>query len=200
MPKAPVKKEVDFTKQWSNSHKCLTASEAAALKEIMRREVYTAEHFQKHSDIMVFPRNPVTGEPTPRLDDGFRVMNPNEKRVLGRTVGGVPVINPFRSENPYVEKPSPLGKIGVREEAYNILGNTEANLAAAQPVDLHELARELKFRQTAKGNATAELRVCKDRAFALRRQKDLERDMLLLRNTLDMRQQELDYLKQTTSS
>ena len=197
MPKAPVKKEVDFTKEWSNSHKCLNASETAALKECMRREDYCAANFEKHADIMVFPRNPVTGEATPRLDDGFRVMNPNEKRVLGRTVGGVPVINPFRSENPFVERPSPLGKIGVREEAYNILGNTEAKLSAAQPVDLHELVRENHLRKTAKGNAMAELRACKERAFALRRQKDVERDMIMLQNTLEMKQQELDYLRQT---
>lgn len=57
---------IDEKKVFSNGHKCFTSAQAAAMNEQQSRERKTAEVFEANKDMMYRPRNPMTGEQTPR--------------------------------------------------------------------------------------------------------------------------------------
>jgi hypothetical protein len=57
---------VDAHKIFSNGHKCFTSAQAAAMNEQQARERKTAEVFEANQDMLYRPRNPLTGEQTPR--------------------------------------------------------------------------------------------------------------------------------------
>jgi len=58
--------EVDVHKVFSNGHKCFTSAQAAAMNEQQSRERKTADAFEMNQGNLYRPRNPMTGEMTPR--------------------------------------------------------------------------------------------------------------------------------------
>ena len=136
----PGTQKVDYTKEYSNGHKCLTAAQAKALTELLKQEDVKRNTFKLHSDLMVMPRNPLIGEPTPREASGEVIMNPNSTKLLGKVIGGIPILPPGRPLRKYNEPQTPVGKIGIDDRLHNILGNQTANLTAAQPIDLKQFA------------------------------------------------------------
>lgn len=79
----PIKKQVDYTKIYSNGHKSLNASQAKSLVELMKQEDDKRLNFKQNATLMVMPRNPLIGESTPRQEDGSVIMNPNSLKLLG---------------------------------------------------------------------------------------------------------------------
>jgi hypothetical protein len=98
---------IDTTKVYSNGHKTFGAMEALGFQQQLKREITTQEYFVRNKEIMIRPRNPLTGEPTPR--DGL----------------GEPIINPNWEPSPVKEKKEVSAKIGIKHSKYDILGNSD---------------------------------------------------------------------------
>lgn len=141
--------EFDPHKKWTNGHKCFTSSESRALNELLNREKSTQERFVSLKDIMKKSRNPLNGEATPRDSRGEVVLNPN---AHGRAVGGNNLFDPSAGEVDLSRftKKEPMGKIGVKEGKYDILGNTLASATPAEPEDLYFLAKKNQMKMVAK--------------------------------------------------
>jgi hypothetical protein len=58
--------DVHEMKRFTNGHKCFTSAEAGRMVEQQSREAKTAIVFEKNRDTLTRPRNPMTGEETPR--------------------------------------------------------------------------------------------------------------------------------------
>jgi PII-like signaling protein len=130
------KKEVDFTKEWSNGHKMLNTDQVGALTEILHQEERIRERFEKIKGDMKRPRNPLNGEPTPRDVRGEVVMNPKQFTTIRN---GLPLFREHEMQPtiPRRKKSDMLqGKIGVNETIYEVLGNSGASLTPSQPNDL----------------------------------------------------------------
>lgn len=141
--------EFDPNKKWTNGHKSFTSAQSRALNELLNREKGTQENFLQMKDIMKKPRNPLNGEATPRDIRGNVVINPN---AHGKAVGGNLLINPNATEIDLSKftKKEPMGKIGVKEGKYDILGNTIAKSNPAEPEDLYFLAKKNQMKMIAK--------------------------------------------------
>jgi len=115
--------EVVVAKRFTNGHKSFTTAEARAMNEQQGRERSTAMEFEKNLSSMYRPRNPLTGEETPR--DGSEYRFP-------RRVEAVLLIPKDRSPpRPAREKKLPTLKIG--EQAWN-------SIEAKKPASLEELS------------------------------------------------------------
>lgn len=100
--------------------------------------------------------------------------------TIGKTVGGRSILAPAETLKQYVEKPTPVGKIGVREDTYNILGNTvNMSLTASQPYDLYQHAIETQKRNALKVDDEADILAYKTKAFNLRKLKELQVNLYL---------------------
>lgn len=194
--KKPAEK-VDFTKNYSNSHRTFTALEATAMVDQENKEERMRQTFERTKYEMNKSRNPMVGEATPRNGSNEVVMNPNWS--LGVTSGGGGKAIP-RHANTYVAplRKTPVGKIGVNDDIYNnCLGNKDLDLTSANPVDLHKLAKE-KFDRTASLKNDQELlRSCKLKVHAERKQKELQAEARELRRQADLKDKESQSLSET---
>jgi len=85
------------------------------LQQLLKSERDKAEHFIKNKETMTRSRNPLTGEATPREGEGEPIINPNWEDAH------IP------------EKKEVSGKIGIRQEKYNILGNSPKKSGRLEP-------------------------------------------------------------------
>lgn len=141
--------EFDPHRKWTNGHKSFTSAESRALNELLNREKSTQERFVLMKDVMKKPRNPLNGEETPRDERGEVVLNPN---AHGKAVSGNSLFNPAHKEvDPEkFTKKQPIGKIGIMEGKYDILGNTIAKANPAEPEDLYFLAKKNQLKLATK--------------------------------------------------
>ena len=97
---------IDTTKVYSNGHKCMGSMEALGLQQLLAQERNRAEYFQANMHTMHRPRNPMTGEETPREGKGEPLLPPNWKPAVEKEyIGCTP-------------------KVGEIKERYDILGNS----------------------------------------------------------------------------
>mmetsp|Transcript_24485 Transcript_24485/g.40826 ORF Transcript_24485/g.40826 Transcript_24485/m.40826 type:complete len:217 (-) Transcript_24485:61-711(-) len=139
----------DPNRKWTNGHKSFTSAESRALNELLNREQATRERFIAHKDVIKRPRNPLNGDPTPRDVRGEVVLNPN---AYGKAVNSITLFNPNQPEvdvSKFARK-EPMGKIGVADGKYDILGNTLAKGNPAEPEDLYFLAKKNQMKLVAK--------------------------------------------------
>jgi hypothetical protein len=191
------KPPVDFTKTYANAHKTFTALEATAMVDQENKEERMRQTFERNKHEMNKSRNPMVGESTPRNGSNEVVMNPNWSLQVTSGGGGKAIP---RHAVTYVSKPrkTPVGKIGVDDEMYDsCLGNKDINLTSANPVNLHDLAKE-KFNRTANLKNDQELlRTCKMKVHAERKQKELESEARELRRQADFKEKESLKLRET---
>lgn len=57
-----AKEPVDFKKNWRNGHKSFNAAESRALAEMLNAETAAQEHYDAKRDLMIRPRNPLSGD------------------------------------------------------------------------------------------------------------------------------------------
>eukprot|EP00981_Chlorochromonas_danica_P004414 scaffold886_cov174-Ochromonas_danica.AAC.5 len=57
---------------FNNGHKAFTAADALVLQDSQRRERKAAETFERSKSSLLRPRNPITGDPTPRREVDLR--------------------------------------------------------------------------------------------------------------------------------
>ena len=57
-------------KVFTNGHKVFTAAEMAACHELLHHEEVRRERFEANKYFLTKARNPITGEKTPRIDEG----------------------------------------------------------------------------------------------------------------------------------
>ena len=112
---------IDTTKVYSNGHKTLGAMEALGLQQLLKQERTRAEYFWNNKETMIRPRNPLTGEMTPREGEGEPIINPNWDAA------------------PIPKEKEVSGKVGIKVERYNILGNM------TEKVDKREPRRERRY-------------------------------------------------------
>lgn len=143
-------------KRFTNGHKTFNASEAKAFHETLRAEKFSATIFDSKKHEMIRPRNPLTGELTPR-DEGTETKS--ERR-------GNPLIPLNQTETKFRQQVQVTSKIGV-------------------PIDLLEMSEGPKFRISSlrclQDNITGELDFLKSKINAkeekvkanIRRNKEL---------------------------
>lgn len=201
MPKKYVPPPVDFKKKWNNGHKTLTAAEAKALHELLVSETSKQLNFQQNSHIMMRGRNPLTGEATPRTQTGEVVLDVNNKKYLGKLQGGNLILPEDRKLEDYVppkQEYIPVGKIGVDEGKYLVLGNTLLDKGkAAQPLDLKAHAKECARREAVAKAEEEAMRTCKLKVMAKRREKKLMGEVAVLRRQAEEKDAEIRRLRET---
>ena len=82
--------DVKEHKRFTNGHKCFTSAEARGMVEQQTRENITASVYESKKSSLVRPRNPLTGEQTPRDGmimgqpkvDGFLLFPPDRPRPI----------------------------------------------------------------------------------------------------------------------
>jgi len=134
---------VDVHKIFSNGHKCFTSAQAAAMNEQQSRERKTAEAFEMNKDALHRPRNPMTGEMTPREGNVYKEVH----------VEKYPLIPANRPEaRPSKERKQATLKPGVPEPK----GGSLAELELAAHEEHKQMHRIDSIRQL-QDNASAEL-------------------------------------------
>ncbi len=183
---------VDFAKQWTNGHKCFTSAESRAHVELLHTEERTRNRYDVIKTEFAKPRNPLNGEVTPRDVRGEAVMNPAK---LNTVKGGILLFPPDRdlsSSQALVSQRSPkptTAKIGVGAGKYDILGNVDNRDSG--PEDLFQTVR---ISTEEKQKRTQELQKKNDfiaMEKAKRYQKDLEREMILLKRQMEEKEKEM---------
>lgn len=193
-----------YTRQYNNGHKFFNASEAKALTELLHTETSCRENFSTMRSKMVKPRNPLTGGVTPRDIRGEVVINPN---AHGRVVNGEPLFTE-RSQSDSQEiarKFAPkgtVGKIGVNDTNYDILGNREpfGYDVSSQPENLFMHTQTQHRAKTAamRERETINSFILKEKAK--RREKELAREVTTLRLKAAEKERELEFLQQQSFS
>lgn len=115
--KSAIMTQEKFVKrEYNNGHKTFIASEAKAFHEQLRAEKSRKEYFDAYKHTMMRDRNPLVGDPTPRVDPVTGIKSHQE-----------PIINPNWVPRPlpeFVTKKEKLTeKIGVDVAKYYFLGN-----------------------------------------------------------------------------
>mmetsp|Transcript_11917 Transcript_11917/g.19397 ORF Transcript_11917/g.19397 Transcript_11917/m.19397 type:complete len:195 (+) Transcript_11917:193-777(+) len=104
-------------KEFNNGHKTFVTSEAKAFNEQLKAEKSRREHFDAYKHTMIRDRNPLIGDPTPRVD-----------LMTGVRINQEPIINPEWIPRPLPEfvtkKEKMTEKIGVETSKYHFLGNS----------------------------------------------------------------------------
>ena len=176
------------------NHPSMTAMEVTAFQQLLSSEEKKRIIFRDRKTEFVRPRNPLTGEATPRAADGEVVLNPN---AFYSVVGGVPLFPSNYSYEPskIITHPNATGKIGIVENKYDTLGNRGIEKAVAQPEDLYKRAKEEQDRKNAVQREKDKLRESKLQVSLQRKEKDLEAEILGLRRQLEAKELELKYLR-----
>lgn len=104
-------------REWNNGHKTFVTSEAKAFNELLHSEKTRRDYFDAHKHEMTRDRNPLIGDPTPRID-----------LVSGKQTNQEPIINPNWVPRPLpdfvTKKEKMTEKIGIETSKYHFLGNT----------------------------------------------------------------------------
>lgn len=104
-------------KEFNNGHKTFIASEAKAFNEQLKAEKTRREYFDAYKHTMIRDRNPLIGDPTPRVN-----------LMTGVHINQEPIINPNWIPRPLPEsitKSQKLTeKIGIETTKYHFLGNS----------------------------------------------------------------------------
>lgn len=90
-------------KRFTNGHKSFTAQEAKCLLETQARENKTMARFDANKYSMTRSRNPLTGEPTPRPEDGlfgFPLMEHGRPESSNTSGGSAAMKSPSKESNP----------------------------------------------------------------------------------------------------
>lgn len=176
------------------NHPSMTAMESTAYQQLLTSEERKRVMFRDRKTEYVRPRNPLTGDPTPRAADGEVVLNPN---AFYSVVGGVPLFPTNYSYEPSrtVTHSNATGKIGILETRYDTLGNKGIEKAIAQPEDLYKRAKEEQDRKNAVQREKDRLRESKLQVSLQRKEKDLEAEILFLRRQMESKELELKYLR-----
>jgi hypothetical protein len=107
-------------KEFNNGHKTFIASEAKAFNEQLKAEKTRREYFDAYKHTMIRDRNPLIGDPTPRIN-----------LMTGVHVNQEPIINPDWVPRPLPDfvtrKEKMTEKIGVETSKYHFLGNDYMN-------------------------------------------------------------------------
>jgi hypothetical protein len=189
-----------YTKKWNNGHKFFLASEAKALTELLRTETNCMENFHTQKIGMVRPRNPLNGDITPRDARGEIVLNPN---AHGKVANGIPlfsgrIISSSEIVTKFVQKGT-VGKIGVTDSKYDILGNKGAfgGNISSQPENLFSLAKTQNSLKLTQQEERAEINNYIAREKAKRHEKELTKQLTTLRQQAVAKERELEYLQNT---
>jgi hypothetical protein len=123
-------------KDFNNGHKTFVTSEAKAFNEQLRAEKKRREYFDAYKHTMIRDRNPLIGDPTPRVD-----------LMTGVRVNQEPIINPDWIPRPLpdfvTQKEKMTEKIGIETTKYHFLGNdymTKEGLHRSQSSDFRPLS------------------------------------------------------------
>lgn len=176
------------------NHPSMTAMEVTAFQQLLSSEERKRIIFRDRKTEYVRPRNPLTGEATPRAADGEVVLNPN---AFYAVVGGVPLFPSNYTYEPSktITHPNATGKIGIIENRYDTLGNKGIEKAVAQPEDLYKRAKEEQDRKNAAQREKDKLRESKLQVSLQRKEKDLEAEILGLRRLMEAKELELKFLR-----
>jgi len=186
---------LDFTKEFKNGHRAFNSTESRALSELMHTEVSTRERYQRIKADIKRPRNPLMGESTPRDIRGSVVMNP---KLLDTVNGGTALFTREQIEydNSYFKfEKSPVGKIGVPEEKYSILGNSQIIGSPAQAEDFHQTVHRHSDQKKKMKEDQEKIQECIAREKAKRYQVQLSRQLLVLKKQIADKSAELDFVK-----
>jgi len=193
---SPSRPPIDFTKKWSNGHKCFTSAQSRAHVELLHTEERTKDRFDEIKLDFAKPRNPMNGEITPRDIRGETILNPSK---LNTAKGGIPLFPPDRDLSASMAlvnqrtKVRSTAKIGVANGKYDVLGNT-SNLQTPAEDLFHtvkietEAKQKLQEEQQRKNEFIAAEK-------AKRYQKDLERQMNSLKRQMEEKETELHLLQ-----
>ena len=66
-------------KRFTNGHKTFTSSEMEAMHELLHHEVTRRDNFERNKYQWRMPRNPLTGEATPREGEGEYIIQPHNR-------------------------------------------------------------------------------------------------------------------------
>lgn len=203
-PTVPAKKElVDYTKHYSNSHRAFTSHEARAMTELMHTEEFGRKKYQQVKDHLKRPRNPLMGDETPRDQYGVVVMNPknfdkvSNGEYLFQKCSPDGNLRPSTTANHYRRPASkePVGKIGVDDNLYHILGNRDVTETSSHSENLYEaLGKEYEAKQHRRQQQEAlNQYIAKEKAK--RYEKHLKRHLLCLQKEAEEKIAELNFLK-----
>lgn len=206
---------VDFTKQWTNGHKFFTSDQSVAFVELLHTEERTRERHERFKNDATRPRNPINGDPTPRDSRGEAVMNPKQFHTV--KINRIPLHSPYDEDlsssivGKFTRK-EPMGKIGVPEEKFNVLGNTMApgkilcsdsllpifivllgNPALAE--DLHKTVARYHEKKAEQAAEREKINEYIAREKALRHQKELGRQLKILNRQMEEKQKEMTFIK-----
>jgi hypothetical protein len=122
-------------KRFTNGHKCFTSAEAAGMNEQQHRERVTMAEFERNWLNLHRPRNPLTGEETPREGHLYK-----ERRVEP-----YPLIDPKRPDAKYAkERTPPALKVGVGEPRSGLEPEELAEIADAGRMQKVDALRALQ--------------------------------------------------------
>lgn len=186
---------MDFTKEFKNGHRAFNSVESRALSEVMHTEESTRERYQRIKAEIKRPRNPLRGESTPRDIRGAVVMNP---KLLDTVNGGTSLFTREQIEydNTYIKlEKSPVGKIGVPEEKYSILGNTQVIGSPAQAEDFYRTVNKQSEQKKRLKEDQEKMQKFIAREKAKRYQVQLSRQLLVLKKQIADKSAELDFVK-----
>ncbi len=189
---------VDFTKEWTNGHKFFTSPESRAFVELLHTEERTRERHALHRNEMSRPRNPLNGDPTPRDSRNDVVMNPKMLHTVKS--GGIPLYvehdqSLVQSVLSRFTPKEPQGKIGVREDAYHVLGNREGESHPAVTEDLTATTRRFHEQKLAKQAEKEKINEYIAREKALRQQKELGRQLKILHRQMEEKEKEMTFIQ-----
>lgn len=187
--------EVDFTKQWSDGHKSFNSAQVRALDELIHNEMGIRDRYESLKGQLRRPRNPLTGEETPRDSRGNIVMNPAKFHTVAN---GSPLFNPdylagtLTYTSPAKPKKELVGKIGVPDGKYEAMGNTGSPARTDDMYGtiayMHEKKKKLREEQLQIGQCIA-------REKAKRYRDQLQREILALHHKAEDRTAEINILK-----
>jgi hypothetical protein len=196
---ASKSKEVDFNKTYFNGHKFFDAPQTKAFKELLKIENRTGENFEKAKAVLVKPRNPINGDPTPRDDRGIRVLNPN----LHGTVKGGTLLFRENDSSPPRESLSrfaakrPTEKIGITDGKYDILGRSgemEVDMISSKAFFEATQTLHAKKMEVERDKETLNSMIMKQKAK--RHEKELTRQLAQLQQQSAAKMRELEYIQQ----
>lgn len=186
-----------ITKRFTNGHKQFTAEESGGFKQTLNVESRKREEFFRNKDFMIKPRNPMTGEPTPRDIDGNRLLCPGDYM---KVVHANPLFPKDRPPSVHKETKGILGKIGECSGRYEVLGNVDLSKTLAQPEDLYAKSRYDYERKLSSAREKELMATVKINVDAKRHEKMLEREILALKLQLADKEAELRLLRDRTYS
>jgi hypothetical protein len=195
--------KLDPHKKFTNGHKFFLAHESKGYVELLKREESTQTNYHATKMSKTRPRDPLNGDPTPRDKDGNAVLNTSKPGA--QAVGGQPLfpervnVLPFEQTATYQTflKKQAVGKIGVDEERYSVLGNTVSPLSAL-PDDLAYLVKKTGApKKSSKEAMQREVTENIQRQKLMREQRKLNREFINMKLDLEAKESNMNTLSST---